>query len=710
MAESMLKKSISDPYDFQHLTHTSEQHAKALQTATKRSHNELVSEFSAMRASQAARKELKGIRAENIVGGRSLSRQNSVIQRTDIQIAYRTAPSTPPSESEFNTSPKSREVTRCSPANRKGLRISQSVDNFSRINPRSFSSPSPPQSPPPRRSSRSAINLPLDAIGKTLSPSKSTPAMFRDGLVFPQNDVLRHTTVESCMSMLAQHDPYSVGNAVSTPDNTAYTLRPQLSSTSITLADVPEEEEAGASARQSIQSLGLTIPSSHKHRRASTMFNLTSNAPQKLKEEPDLIAQVPHPEADGPDTLTSASEVQGTRSTGTQADIGTQTDTGLTAYFTDSWEDDIDYCYEHAAEADCAFDWDRVSCDDERDALALDQVIDEIIDSAASSFHQPEDEVGYTTSPVTGSQLDLLQAADPQPYLYTYLDPSHIKTPSQICFPLSATSSSVFASEAPTPSEATSSPNFSRYSRRYERESGIFPVSPSLLTLQDYEHRIIEAPSYSSKGLGEGREALDSAANLPLYELRFPPGSISGEESICSSVNHLSKCSSRDSLPNSMRPRSNESLYGNTSSIGSLPELVHSKRSIGRKPLAEEDLSTKLAKASISVGMAEAPCTTAASIPENEPVLSPSLASEAQPVGHKRSLSEFPERILSPSVAELEKLAKGSSSGSTTPSTASNTFAGRMRSATVATTASGIGKKSRASYSLFPSVPVPASR
>ncbi|KAI2630539.1 hypothetical protein GGS21DRAFT_540177 [Xylaria nigripes] len=32
-----------------------------------------------------------------------------------------------------------------------------------------------------------------------------------------------------------------------------------------------------------------------------------------------------------------------------------------------SWEDDIDYCYDHAAEADCDFAWERPSCDIERE-------------------------------------------------------------------------------------------------------------------------------------------------------------------------------------------------------------------------------------------------------------------------------------------------------------------------------------------------------
>ena len=702
--ETMLKKSISEPYDFQHLTHTSESHAKALQTATKKSHNELVTEFSAMRASQSARKELNGIKAESIAGGRTLSRQNSFSRDTSIVAVHRRAPSTPAHESELNLSPKSRDATRVSSVRPKGLRISQSVDNFSRINPRSFSSPSPPHSPPPRRSSRHAFNMPLDAIGKSLSPSKSNPIIVKEGILITRHDISRRASVENYTSLLDQHDPSSVGNAVSTPDNSACILRPQLSSSSIALADVPEEEEMNEATRQSMQGLGLMMASAHRGRKTSTSGDMDSDALPKPGGEPELAS--PSPEAANAESRPSsnASVTSTTRSS-----TATQTDTTMTTSFSDNWEDDIDYCYEHAAEADCAFDWDRMSRDEERRASASDQIIDEIIDSAASGFHQAENEASYMSS-VTGSQLNLLQSTDPQPYVYTYLDPSHIKASSQTRSPLSSNASTIFASEALTPSEAASSPNVMRFSRRYERESGIFPTSPSLLTLQDYERRIAEDSSYSTKGPCEGCEAMDSVTDLPLYEPRFPLNSLSGEESSCSSANPLSKCNSRESLRNFMRTRSHESLHGNTSSIGSLPELVHSGYTSSRESFATREISTKFSKASLRVDTADLP-STAASMPEDVSPLTAtpgpeqSLASQVQSALRDRSLSDSSRIVVEPG-----KLSSGFNSGSATPSTANKSFAGRMRSASTATTASGMTKKSRASYSLFPAVPASGPR
>ena len=660
-----------------------------------------------MRASQAARKELKGIKAEYITGGRSLSRQNSASHRISTQIVHRKAPSTPPSESELDVSPKSRDVTRFGPRRQGGLRTSQSVDNLSRMNHRSFSSPSPPKSPPPRRSSRNAFNLPLDAIGKSQSSPKPKPIVARDGITISHDDAL-HPSLESRVSLLAQHDPTSVGNAVSTPDNSAYTLRPQMSSSSIALANVPEEDEPGVATRQSAPGLCLTMASSLKHQRSSAMVNMAMNTVQNLNPKAEHIAEVPQPVVRD-DSVSSTTAFQ-TRGTQTRSSTASQAATGFTTSFSDSWEDDIDYCYEHAAEADCAFDWDRVSCDNECSASASEQIIDEIIESAASSFHQVDNDLGYSSSPVTGSQLDLLSAADPQPYVYTYLDPSHIRAPSQIRSPLSATSSTVFTSEARTPSEATSSPNLARYARRYERESGIFPISPSLLTPHEYEPRVIEDSSYPSKPPRDGRETVNYTTDLPLYEPRFPINGFSGEESLRSSANPLSKCNSRDSLLKSIYPRSHDSLHGTTSSVGSLPELVHSGRTHGR------DLSAELAKAGISTDPAETPSSTAnmnvKKVPEatTTPTSSHGLTTEVQSVRRERSLSECPERMPSTSTTELSRLAKTSSSGSATPNPAGKSFAGRMRSASAATTLSGMSKKGRASYSLFPSVPVPGPR
>ena len=37
--------------------------------------------------------------------------------------------------------------------------------------------------------------------------------------------------------------------------------------------------------------------------------------------------------------------------------------------FRESWEDDIDYCYNHEAEADCDYQWERPSMDTAQDDI-----------------------------------------------------------------------------------------------------------------------------------------------------------------------------------------------------------------------------------------------------------------------------------------------------------------------------------------------------
>ncbi|KAI0195119.1 hypothetical protein EV127DRAFT_332469 [Xylaria flabelliformis] len=53
----------------------------------------------------------------------------------------------------------------------------------------------------------------------------------------------------------------------------------------------------------------------------------------------------------------------------------------------DSWEDDIDYCYDHEAEADCDFAWERPSCDLEREHYFPDSpVLRHQVESSFASF------------------------------------------------------------------------------------------------------------------------------------------------------------------------------------------------------------------------------------------------------------------------------------------------------------------------------------
>ena len=140
-----LKRTISEPFDFQHVTHTDRCFLDSMQRVSK---TELVGEFSALRAGQASKPQLRGIRAEALpVKKEHHSPPTSPGIRSETEIES-SLPQTPPRP----TPPPKDSVTPWSPAQYAGA--SRSLGNFSRSNSSSTISP---VTPPLRYSSRWAL-------------------------------------------------------------------------------------------------------------------------------------------------------------------------------------------------------------------------------------------------------------------------------------------------------------------------------------------------------------------------------------------------------------------------------------------------------------------------------------------------------------------------------------------------------------------------
>lgn len=228
-----LKRTISEPFDFQHVTHTDRVFLNSMQRVSK---TELVGEFSALRAGQASKPQLRGIRAEALPAKRpSDSLPASPVSKSENSIES-SLPQTPPRPTP---PPKDAAMSPLSPAQR--VRMSRSFDNFSR--PASSSSISP-ITPPRRYSSRRALQpsllSPIRPLGAyTHSPSHSVAAFDADS----PKDVY-----ERCQDLdVASAKPPSVLptiHAVTTNDDSARQLRiAPLPRTPLDLADVPEEDE-----------------------------------------------------------------------------------------------------------------------------------------------------------------------------------------------------------------------------------------------------------------------------------------------------------------------------------------------------------------------------------------------------------------------------------------------------------------------------------
>ena len=153
--------------------------------------------------------------------------------------------------------------------------------------------------------------------------------------------------------------------AITTSDEIALTLKPSTGRRSgLALADVPEEDELHSAKRPSTQSSRpATGDSPLRHATSFPSNNPSPSRDSALQPRRSLrfsgVMPVESPRSGNTMTLfENLSNVdtllQRRMSRGISTDVnGTDP----------SWEDDIDYCYHHEAEADCDFEWDCISMD-----------------------------------------------------------------------------------------------------------------------------------------------------------------------------------------------------------------------------------------------------------------------------------------------------------------------------------------------------------
>ena len=664
----MLKQSISDPYNFHHLTHTGSVQAKALQNVDQ---NELVTEFSAIRASQAPHRELKGIKAETL-HSRNDSYPSSQVDSPTTSFDSSTTPSSlspVKSRDRFSESPQS---------DAKNIRYSQSVDSFARISSRSFSSPTPPISPPPRRSSKTPLTLPnLQVVSAQQSSTASMFSSFgrhpytASGPTSPLYPGLQNIVG---VNTLDQSDICNVGHAITTPDDTAFDLRsPQSSIPSASLADVPEEDEGPTWLRNSINNARpSTANSAVRHVKS---FPLTTSSMHRIERSPvNTFSSSTDPNARSDPTLPhSINQVEEIphRRTSRRVSAGQ-------ILIRDSWEDDIDYCYEHAAEADCAFDWDRVSIEDDR-ASSATEVIDDIITNITSSYEHIPDEIATDSSTTNESNPSLIQPSRPTSYACAFLDYGRlIQSEMDALSQYSLTSSAINLPGAVTPSDSIISPQIINQSARTSQGSMLFNLSSDA-----FEESFV-------------RDDATKIARHPMYSHQTEAG-LRREDSLRSNDSPPSTCNSQESMlptrANSINPR-----HGPSSSISSLPELIYSKNTHENTDVPVYQLTEHINHLDVSSGSGDCnnhlltlgkTTSTASIVQEDQHKVFPTSSISPLQYRRDRSQSDFTESASNePSIDPI--------------STASNA---RKRSAS-GPTAVPVITSSRTSYSLFPTVPV----
>ncbi|KAJ5541948.1 hypothetical protein N7535_004367 [Penicillium sp. DV-2018c] len=509
-----MKSIISDPFDFHHLTHTNPSQFQSLNQTRE---NDLVTEFSAIRAAQRAQTDLKGIRAEDI-HFRVFSSDNlpEFGTATTVDVPSVSPPASPKTHRDHARS------------------HSRANENFSR--PAYRSPHTCPTTPPP-----SAVpeNLPSEtcepeprAIDEILGLSSALtypeclqsvqPTRFFGSE--PSAADARTSSINSHSDLEDVPEEEEATRFFGPEQTVNDRARESSSSSHYDLADVPEEAEATRYWDSPDSSTGNALScAAASPPPANTQSPKTTNAPMSSQVAEELSRKFS--EALGSPTLPQ--HLQYTPHA--QVAVTTPEDMTRLHQFSyeeemyDSWDADIDYCYEHAAESTSNFDWSRTSLDEGRPQLGM-------------TCHD-----GSWLTP-RNKQLQ------PSP-----LSTSALPTPDLDVSP----SQSVPLHSAATPSTAD-----------YEREfiaRGDEYFQPMNSMLPSMGKQIPHEPLYEEYLSNDS----ESDRHFP-----FSQG-LTGPISPRSSFSPISKCNSQESLMLS-RAASIARKHRSSVSTGSVPELIHS--------------------------------------------------------------------------------------------------------------------------------------
>ena len=150
---------------------------------------------------------------------------------------------------------------------------------------------------------------------------------------------------------------------MTTPDDSALTLRPlAFNSPGTELANLPEQVESFYFKRSPVRH--SRVPSTHFgiHHSKSSPTSL-QRASSFLRPSLGVVSEAPGSPSLGRGAAIDPTPPDMKDSQDVLARPSSRTVSALPKSQDESWEDDIDWCYDHAAEADCEFEWDCQSRD-----------------------------------------------------------------------------------------------------------------------------------------------------------------------------------------------------------------------------------------------------------------------------------------------------------------------------------------------------------
>ncbi|KAF2142826.1 uncharacterized protein K452DRAFT_317736 [Aplosporella prunicola CBS 121167] len=583
---ALRRRHISGPFDFQHLTHTAPQQ---LPTDDHISHNELVAEFWAHRASQVPNRELRGIKAEDL---------NSSEPKAESESPASTPPVAGP-QSSTDSIPES-------PSPKSSARPARPIG--------SFSQPIPPSSPrsqntntvPPRMSSRLAMSR-----GEDTPIAQAYAAAGRRGSGLWGLDAQQGYTraTESSEDVAQIH-------AVTTPDETAIpAVSPAWAGTD--LEHIAEEEEGYFGRRSYDRNVNNYSPSSDMsptqkpaqtneslpmrsldpssvHEQLKSFANSRSNKPRPLSQmsetlgapfEPNKVVPTPlesatlGPSVGGASAARSLSRTQAVR----------RRSTFFKSFDTNSWEDDIDYCYEMAAEADCDFDWDRKSAEG-----TVERRSPMVANFPTVMEEQEEDLFSPTERGLEVEETRKLKKPSfpPGSFQSSLMAPSTTSVPDLDYRSGVSTSTNSLNTPIDNYSAIPNKKLTSGYTPSAEPEG--FVYTPSLLVPQDFKEQVSKETMYDDLLNDYG----ETDRHYPLLHSRSE-NTLSIAESTFSGPSRNSMGSSYNS---SLRSASISLTSPNRQSLrcstGSVPELVHSRKARRTMDMMVDQLSHQVAEIS----------------------------------------------------------------------------------------------------------------
>ncbi|KAF5873580.1 putative pak-box p21-rho-binding protein [Botrytis fragariae] len=333
------KNTISGPYNFQHITHTQQNELPNLRELPP---TRLVSEFSALRASQAPTNgNLKGIRARDLM----FENFSSVAIDYAPDVDAPRSPTSPKSPS-CPVTPQRRPVFRASvspPQNQpwRPINYSMSHDNLRSVPVRPMRSPESPRCPvnPPARTSSRAASTFFSHVEDSTAPEFGEPLAGANTNLQESAFDFTPQTHPSPPKWERRESEVSVkhlSHAVTTPGEEAWPLSAPLSgSFGVDLADVLEEDEYTRTRSRESSTDGGEL------RLSKSVPGLRMRALEQAPDMPDM-----------PPVLGRLGSIDTTRFSKRCSSIKLN-------LATDSWEDAIDFCYEDEGGEDWDYEFDE---------------------------------------------------------------------------------------------------------------------------------------------------------------------------------------------------------------------------------------------------------------------------------------------------------------------------------------------------------------